>query len=111
MSRRMGPRLKRDGVLASQDLRAAEETGWIVSREPLEDRQFQPASVDLRLGRVAHQLRASFLPFRRTITERLHGTQIDFTDPDLVIDSVSLSDGAVLQRNEVYLVELLEGLD
>ena len=99
------------GVLAYQDVKAAVRRGWITSSVPLEERQFQPASLDLRLGTVAYQLRASFLPFRKTIRQRLSRRQIDFTDPDLVIDTISLEHGATLQRDVIYLVELLESLD
>src|SRR5689334_21874761 len=86
------------GVLAYQDLRAAVGDSWITARAPLEERQFQPASLDLRLGRVAYQLRASFLPFRESVRQRLQGRQIDFTDPNLVIDTLQLDRGATLQK-------------
>ena len=52
------------GVLADHELRAAVEAGWITAPVPLTDGQFQPASLDLRLGPVAYQLRAIFLPYR-----------------------------------------------
>jgi dCTP deaminase len=92
------------GVLPDVALRAAVEAGWIAAPTPLGDEQFQPASLDLRLGPVAYQLRASFLPFRETVQGRLDG------DNDLVIDRLSLSEGATLQRGSVYLVPLLESL-
>jgi dCTP deaminase len=94
----------RPGVLPDHELRAAVEAGWIMARVALGDEQFQPASLDLRLGPVAYQLRASFLPFRETVSDRLDG------DGDLVIDRLSLTDGATLQRGSVYLVPLLESL-
>src|SRR5437588_446238 len=51
------------GILPSQLLRdAIERTREIQSLEPIEDDQIQPASLDLRLGDVAHRVRASFLP-------------------------------------------------
>ena len=55
------------GVLPDVALRAAVESGWITAPTPLGDEQFQPASLDLRLGPLAYQLRASFLPFRETV--------------------------------------------
>ncbi len=70
--------------------------------------QFQPSSLDLRLGPVAYQLRASFLPYREPVQTRLR--QNDFTDVDLVIDELSLTSGATFQRGSVYLVPLLESL-
>jgi dCTP deaminase len=92
------------GVLPDHELRAAAADGWITAPVPLEDEQFQPASLDLRLGPAAYQLRASFLPFRESVQDRLDG------DADLVIDRLALAGGATLQRGSVYLVPLLESL-
>jgi len=96
-----------DGVLADRELRRAVAEGWIRVVEPVADAQFQPASLDLRLGPVGYQLRASFLPFRQTVQSRLGE---DLAQSDLVIDRVSLESGATLQRGSVYLVPLLESL-
>src|SRR5262245_41314677 len=96
------------GVLPYQVLRDGAAAGWIRAAMPLEDPQFQPASLDLRLGPVAYQLRASFLPFRESVLARL-GDE-DSTDSELVIDRLSLEAGATLQRGSVYLVPLLESL-
>jgi len=98
----------RAGVLPDHALRAAARDGWITASTPLADVQFQPSSLDLRLGAVAYQLRASFLPYRQPVQTRL--TQKDFTDVDLVIDELSLASGATLQRGSVYLIPLLESL-
>src|SRR5262245_24563918 len=94
------------GVLTDRDLRDAVRDGWIIAATPLGDEQFQPASLDLRLGPVAYQLRASFLPYRESVRERLEGA----ANNDLVIDRVPLEHGATLQRGSVYLVPLLESL-
>ena len=96
------------GVLAFQELKDAVAAGWIVSSSPADERQFQPASLDLRLGSTAYQLRASFLPFRETVEARL--TRPDASDGDLVIDRLSLDSGATLQRGSVYLIPLQESL-
>ena len=85
------PVAPRPGVLPYQALRAAADAGWITADAPIEEGQFQPASLDLRLGPVAYQLRASFLPYRETVQARLEN-------------------GATLQRGSVYLVPLLERL-
>jgi len=66
-----------DGVLADHELRVAVREGWVRSEPPVADEQFQPASLDLRLGPLAYQLRASFLPFRETVQDRLGGRDID----------------------------------
>lgn len=92
------------GVLPDHELRAAVSAGWIAASVAPTDDQFQPASLDLRLGPVAYQLRASFLPFREPVLDRLDG------DGDLVIDRLALAEGATLQRGSVYLVPLLEAL-
>jgi dCTP deaminase len=96
------------GVLPYQALRAAVEDRWISSPVPFGEAQFQPASLDLRLGTVAYQLRASFLPFSQTVLSRLD--PVGAGERELVIDRVSLEGGATLQRGSVYLVPLLESL-
>jgi dCTP deaminase len=96
------------GVLPDHALRAAVRDAWITASAPLTDVQFQPSSLDLRLGPVAYQLRASFLPYREPVQTRLR--QNDFTDVDLVIDELSLASGATFQRGSVYLVPLQESL-
>jgi len=102
------PAASRPGVLPYQSLRAAAEAGWITATAPIDDKQFQPASLDLRLGPVAYQLRASFLPYRETVQARLDATEAG--DSELVIDRISLESGATLQRGSVYLVPLRERL-
>ncbi|MBI3636987.1 MAG: 2'-deoxycytidine 5'-triphosphate deaminase [Candidatus Rokubacteria bacterium] len=72
------------GVLPYQELRAAIDAGWIVAPAPVVPAQIQPASLDLRLGPVAYQLRASFLPFREAVGRRLQAG--DVADSDLVLD-------------------------
>ncbi|MDZ7731901.1 MAG: 2'-deoxycytidine 5'-triphosphate deaminase [Acidimicrobiia bacterium] len=63
----------------------------------------QPASLDLRLGQVAHRLRCSFLPGADTVESKLkHVSQATF---DLE------GEGAVLEKNVPYLVPLVERLD
>src|ERR1700759_1122338 len=64
--------------------------------------QIQPASLDLRLGRVAYRVRASFLPGpRTTVADRI---------AELKLHELSLTAGAVLETNCVYIVPLLETL-
>ena len=100
---------RRVGVLPYQLLQEAVSAGWITATRQFSDSQFQPASIDLRLGTVAYQLRASFLPFHTAVQTRLK--QNDFTDMDLVIDELSLVPAATLQKGSVYLVQLMESLD
>jgi dCTP deaminase len=88
------------GILPIQELKAAAAKGWIKA-PPLDDGQFQPASLDLRLGPVAYRVRSSFLPQERRVAEVL---------PELLMYQVDLSEGGILERGNVYLVPLLESL-
>jgi len=90
------------GVLPSQALRRAIEAGEISASAPIPESQIQPASLDLRLGEVAYRVPASFLPGRRlTVKERLDS---------LAMHRIDLTGGAVLERQCVYIVPLLESL-
>ncbi|HSB60946.1 MAG TPA: 2'-deoxycytidine 5'-triphosphate deaminase, partial [Vicinamibacteria bacterium] len=101
-------RRRTGGVLPDHELREAVRRGWIMAPTPLRDEQFQPSSLDLRLGEEAYQLKASFLPFREEVGRRLE--QAAGREMDLVIDRFSLVPGATLQRQCVYLIPLLESL-
>jgi len=91
------------GVLPSQDIRAMLESGALRPDIPLVEGQIQPASIDLRLGRKAYRIRASFLPgANATVAERL---------ADFSMHEIDLSAGAVLEMGCVYLVPLLESID
>ena len=89
-----------DGILADHQIEAAIANGMVRSDTPFAPLQVQPASIDLRLGTKAYRLRASFLPNGRTVEECL-------TD-DIVMHTVDLSNGAVLETGCVYLVPLQE---
>lgn len=90
------------GILPSQAIRALIESGKVNLAEPLLDNQLQPASLDLRLGHVAHRVRASFLPGP--------GTKVQTKLDQLQLHTISLSQGAVLETGCVYIVPLLESL-
>ncbi|MGR3783469.1 MAG: 2'-deoxycytidine 5'-triphosphate deaminase domain-containing protein, partial [Albimonas sp.] len=88
------PRPQAPGVLPSQALRALIAEGRISAQTPIPAPQIQPASLDLRLGAVAHRVRASFLAGGdATVEERLER----FT-----MHSIDLSAGAVLEKGCVY---------
>ena len=74
----------------------------------IEDRQIQPASLDLRLGKKAYRLISSFLPELSAISSRLD--VMDFYQSDLVMYEMDLTGGAILEKGHVYLVPLLESL-
>jgi len=91
------------GILPSQELkRLVKASGEIRSLETIEDNQYQPASLDLRLGSVAFRVRASFLPGKDATV----GNKLD----DLAMHEMDITNGAVLERGCVYIVPLLEGL-
>jgi dCTP deaminase len=92
------------GILPAQLLRdAIDRTREIQSLAPIVEDQIQPASLDLRLGSIAHRVRASFLPGKDcTVAEKLD---------TLSLHTLDLRDGAVLEKDCVYIVQLLEYLD
>ena len=95
------------GVFSSEMLREAVASRVITvpRAHPVADAQFQPASLDLRLGAKAHRLRSSFLPGAgATVTERLRGLEMG---PALDLSGPT---GAVLERGRPYLIPLIEGL-
>ncbi|PYV29072.1 MAG: hypothetical protein DMG24_00180, partial [Acidobacteria bacterium] len=55
------PERRTTGILPSQEIRELMRTGKIRSAAPISDDQIQPATLDLRLGKVAHRVQASFL--------------------------------------------------
>jgi dCTP deaminase len=96
------------GILPYQQITHLITNGAIRSEAPIEDRQVQPASLDLRLGRKAYRLISSFLPELSAITNRLN--VLDFYQSDLVMYEMDLTEGAILEKGHVYLVPLLESL-
>ncbi|MFQ5567083.1 MAG: 2'-deoxycytidine 5'-triphosphate deaminase [Paracoccaceae bacterium] len=90
------------GVIPSQELRAMIGRGEIATAEPVLPAQVQPASLDLRLGRRAWRVRASFLSGRdREVADRL---------ADFAMHEIDLAAGAVLETGCVYVIELAESL-
>ncbi len=103
MSRRLT-----EGILPYQDIKRLIVAGAIGASPAIEERQIQPASLDLRLGRKAYRLISSFLPELSAISSRLN--VLDFYQSDLVMYEMDLTDGAILEKGHVYLVPLLEHL-
>src|SRR5689334_14938051 len=50
------------GILPSQDIERLIKAGAIRSAEAIPAAQIQPSSLDLRVGPIAYQVEASFLP-------------------------------------------------
>lgn len=95
--------LRTKGVIPVQKLRVLKELGILDSHPdyPILDDQFQPNSLDLRLGEIAYRVRCSFLPENETVEEKIN---------QLKQYSFSLKEGAVLEENCVYIIPLLEKL-
>lgn len=96
--------LRTRGILPVQKLKLLNELGIIQSDEgyPIQDDQFQPNSLDLRLGETAYRVRCSFLPEDETVAQKLN---------KLEQYSFSITEGAVLEQNCVYIIPLLETLN
>ena len=93
---------RQTGILADRGIAALFESGALTSTRPLDADQVQPASLDLRLGRVAYRVRASFLPGPgHTVTDKLDR---------LKLHEIDLAQSAVLETGCVYIVPLMEGL-
>jgi dCTP deaminase len=92
----------RTGILPSQAIRAMIAGGEIMGAPEIDANQIQPASLDLRLGRSAYRIRASFLPGPdAAVRDKLD---------ELKFHEIDLTKGAVLEAGCVYLVPLIEQL-
>ena len=91
------------GILSDRMIAALAAKGGIRPAYDFVSDQIQPASLDLRLGKIAYRVRASFLPGpRTTVAQRIE---------DLKLHEFSLTGGAVLETNCVYIVPLIESLE
>lgn len=87
-------------IMPRQSIRELVSKNTLLAQEPWDETQFQPASVDLRLGHRAWRVRASFLTGRiQSVKEKLK---------ELNAVGFTLENGAVLERGCVYVVELIE---
>jgi len=94
--------LQGTGILPYQQIKALVRDHEIWSDEDIRPEQVQPASFDLRLGRVAYRVRASFLPGEQSsVAEKIQ---------QFALHEIDLSAGAVLEKDCVYVVPLLERL-
>jgi hypothetical protein len=88
------------GLFGRQEIHAMTRRRLIQAYAAIEDAQFQPASLDLRLGKEVYRVRASFLPGRdRSVLEHLES---------LNPERISLTgNGAVLEKGIVYIAPLI----
>lgn len=100
-----------DGILPRQDILRLIEDHKVANAtfRPIDTNNIQPASLDLRLGNIAYQLRASFLPGDDfpldTVDKYLRANN------GITMNEFSIQDGAVLEVGFVYLIPLQEYLD
>lgn len=92
----------RRGVLPYQDLMRAIDQRVVYAKRPIPSANIQPASIDLRLGPTAYRLRCSFLSDQETVSSKLK---------DYRLDEIDLTDGAILEPERPYLIQLQERLD
>ncbi|MDQ6878062.1 MAG: 2'-deoxycytidine 5'-triphosphate deaminase [Candidatus Dormibacteraeota bacterium] len=94
-----------EGVLPSQLLSEAIDSGVIEADYKVRTEDIQPASLDLRLGETAYRIRCSFLPGSQAVEPKLKNN-------NYIIDEIDLRrDGAVLETNRPYLIPLIEELN
>ena len=91
-----------NGILPYQSVRQMVRDGEILAEPEVLADQLQPASIDLRLGAKAYRVRASFLP----------GPGVSVMDRIRALDGyeIDISSGAVLERECVYVIPLMESL-
>ena len=92
----------KSGYLANQSIELACHEGLIHSRVTLLASQFQPVSLDLRLGSKAYRIQSSFLPEKDTVETKLK---------EVKLYDVDLRDGGILEKRAIYLIPLLEELE
>jgi dCTP deaminase len=94
--------LQGTGILPYQQIKAMIRDHEIWAEEDIRPEQVQPASLDLRLGPVAYRVRASFLPGETSsVAEKIQ---------QFALHEIDLRSGAVLEKDCVYVVPLMERL-
>jgi dCTP deaminase len=95
---------KGEGVLASQHLLEALDDGVITAGKwSTEPENIQPASLDLRLGKVAYRIQCSFLPGNQPVERKVK---------EVLVDTIDIAnEGVVLDTLRPYLIPLKERLD
>jgi dCTP deaminase len=90
------------GIVPYQELKELIQRGVIRASKPITEIQLQPSSLDLRLGPVGYQVRASFLPTETsTVASRLE---------QLKVAELDLTKPTVLEQGKVYIIPIMEEL-
>ncbi len=93
--------LEKPGILTYNLLKDIVKQGVVRCETPVEEVQYQPASLDVRLGKIAYRIQSSFVPGNRTVDDVLQG---------LLMYPIDLESNGILEKNQVYLVPLMESL-
>jgi dCTP deaminase len=91
------------GILPSQEISALIARGNIIAAPAVNPEHIQPASLDLRLGDMAHRVRASFLPGPNSTVEA--------KIKELRMTRVDLTGAPVFEKDCVYIIPLVEELN
>jgi dCTP deaminase len=91
------------GILPSQDISNLIARGNISATPSINPDHIQPASLDLRLGDMAHRVRASFLPGPNSMVEA--------KIRELRMARIDLTGAPVLEKDCVYIIPLVEELN
>jgi dCTP deaminase len=92
------------GIIPSQGIRELIQKGHIRGVPEIEERQIQPASLDLRLGDIAYRVQASFLPRNAKVEQRINELQLKMVRVDLTRTTL-------FEKGCVYIVPLCESLE
>lgn len=91
------------GILPSQKIKEFINDKTIISIDyPIVEKQIQPASIDLRLGKKAYRVRSSFLPGEENnVSQKIQ---------QFGMHELDLTKGAVFEKGGVYIVPLQENV-
>lgn len=89
------------GILPRQEIWRLCNEDVIVPVHRFSQSQFQPASLDLRLGEKAYRIQATFLPDHQAVREKVR---------EQTLHEIDLRDGGVLEQGVPYLIQLDESL-
>src|SRR5258707_12851916 len=94
-----GTQVRTTGILPSQEITKLIARGNISASPAVNPDHIQPASLDLRLGDMAHRVRASFLPGPNSTVEA--------KIKELRMTPVDLTAAPVFEKDCVYIIRLL----
>ncbi|MCB2081892.1 MAG: 2'-deoxycytidine 5'-triphosphate deaminase [Rickettsiales bacterium] len=98
------PQPRYTGVFPHQAIMEMVRRGDITAETSITPDQVQPASIDLRLGHYAYPMDTSFLPGEgMRVPEKMQAMDAQYDH-----FKIDLRNGAVLEKNKVYVIPLLE---